>query len=1144
MNPATPGLTLSCFGKFRVVVAGRDVTAALPGRQGRTLVAYLTLNAARPLPRDQLVQVLWPKAPPAAPDAAFASVLAKVRRALGPSLLPGREMLVLQVPPDARLDVVEVARGVDEAERALSSGDPATALDAAQHARGVLAEGLLPEFQGDWVETAREAFAALALRADEAAVHAALALGGRHLATAERASAAILEREPFRETGYALSMEVQARRGNAAAALRTFERLRVLLRDELGVAPSPEVVALHDRLLGGGVGGRAAAPRPVPVASPPGTGGEARELPSPAMTARTREGAFVGRGECLELLRSHWEQARGGRPGVVMVVGEPGIGKTRLAARLAEVASRDGGVALYGRADADALIPYQPFAEALGHLLAHATTHLQRDVHPELEVLGRLFPGLGAANPSAAAADEDTLRFRAFEAVVSVLRRASRDRPLLLVLDDLHWADKPTLLLMRHVIRHSAGARVLVLGTFRDVELDPDHPLNGILTDLRRDEGYERVRLLGFDEETTGALLADRLPVEFTPGFARRLHEQTEGNPFFIEETVRVLIDAGVPVDGPIDEGTLERVGVPEGIEEVIVRRARQLSPLAAKVLTTGSVVGRAFPLGAMEHLVDAPPEEVITAVEEAMAAGLVVEDPDRVESFTFSHALVREVLYGQLISVRRVFLHHRVATVLEELSAGDPVNPAELAHHFALARHIAGPEPARRYAVQAGRRAAESFAYEDAAAHFRRALELAGEDEREQCEILLALGRVEWHGGDDHARSTFLEAAENAAARGDADHLARAALGLGERYFEVTYLGPRYRDLLEQALSALGPGDSPRRALLLSRLAVNLAFPSESERGQALAVDAAGMARRLGDRKLLGAVLLARHVTLLDVRHVDERLGLGEEFASLVDRHPHPELEAELQHWRMYDLLTVGDMGGARRAHEALEALAARLGQPLLCSLALGARGLWAELAGEEGEAERCANESLRHARSAHTQDAVSSWASQLFALRRRQGRLGELADVVERLAGSGGHQLGWRGALGVLRFETGDVAGARAVYERELRDGPARLPRGMFWLTRLALLSELCAMLGDRAGAEALYAELAPYATRNVVVAYCSFWGSVEGYLALLARTLRDQSLADRHARTAMARVRALPAPLLAGALEARERTPTPGS
>ncbi len=1100
------------------------MATGLPGRQGRALVAYLILQAPRPVARDELIEVIWPSSPPADRHAAFRSVLAKVRRALGPELVTGREPLSLVLSPGARVDVHVVRAAVERAERRLAGGDAGAAFDAAQEALEILARPLLPTLSGDWVDAARDTADEEQLRALEVAARAAVALGGHHLAAAERAAAAFIEREPFREDGYVLMMEAQARRGNPAEALRTYEQLRVLLRDELGATPSPGALSLHERLLRGELPREAPAPGAFPV---------------PMVTPRTSEGAFVGRGPQLERLWTCWTDSRAGRTRLAVLVGDPGVGKTRLASQLAEQAHDEGAAVLYGRADSEALLPYQPFAEALHHLVAHAGRDFSASAERELAILSRIFPDLGPpVSATSVPVDQDSLRYQVFEAVVSLLTRAGETWPVLLVLDDLHWADKPTLLLLLHVLRRAEGTRMLVVATSRPVDQRGDHPLADVLGDLRRERRYDRMNLEGLDAESTHELVVDRLGTAVTPAFVRRLQEQTDGNAFFIEETARALDDAGVSRATVVDADVLEGLGIPEGVEEVILRRVRQLSPLASELLTAASVVGRSFALGIVEQVVDAPPERVVDAIEECLAAGLVLDTPDAVDAFTFSHALVRTVLYGDewLSDVGRELLHHRVAQALERLSERQPVNPAELAHHFYEARRLAGPGPGARYSIDAGRRAAGVFAYEEATGHFRNALELFvnDDDERGRCEALLGLGRVQWHAGDDGARDTFQEAARSAELRGAADQLSRAALGLGERYFEVTYLGVRYRDLLEKAIAALGYEDSPQLALLLSRLAVNLGFPNESERALELAADAVAMARRLADEELIAAVLLARHVTLLDVRHLEQRLELTDELRTLAGGHH--ELAAELHHWRFFDLLGVGAIDDARAEMAALEELAARLGQPLFRALAEGARGLWAELEGDIALSERCADESLRQARLAHTQDAVSSWASQLYALRRRQNRVGELEPFIERLARSGGDQLGWLSALGLLRFETGDVEEARRIYEEELKLGPGGLPRGMFWLVRVSLLSELCAKLGDVERAEALYAELVPHAARNVVVAYCSFWGPVDGYLALLAQTAGDDELAARHARSALERTRAIDAPLLTEELERR--------
>jgi tetratricopeptide (TPR) repeat protein len=293
-------------------------------------------------------------------------------------------------------------------------------------------------------------------------------------------------------------------------------------------------------------------------------------------------------------------------------------------------------------------------------------------------------------------------------------------------------------------------------------------------------------------------------------------------------------------------------------------------------------------------------------------------------------------------------------------------------------------------------------------------------------------------------------------------------------------------------------------------------------------------MAHELGDEQLLAAVLVPAHVTLLDIRHLERRVELERTLRPLALEHR--ELLAERHQWHMYDLLHLGEIDAAREEYQALLQLAGELAQPLFRSLAEGASGLWAELAGDFERAERHAEASLVAAREAHTGDAVSSWASQLFAMRRVQGRVGELTEVVERLTAKGGHQIGWRSALGVLYFDTGNVEAARRCLHEEVRDGVGAIPRGMFWLTRVALLSELAAQLGEAAVAGELYDALLPYRAYNVVVAYCSLLGPVEGYLGQLAAALGDPTRAAEHTRAALDRARAMRAPVLEQALGAQ--------
>lgn len=1163
---------MGILGPFELRLDGGD-PVALGGSRQRALLAILALHPNEAVATDRIIDDVWGDNPPASARHTIRVFVSRLRQALGSA-----SKRLETVSPGYRLAVNVTEIDADRCERLYSEARVATAAGRPGEAEANLAEALTL-WRGDaladftYATFARGAIAQLAeLRVScrEELAQAKLALG-QHAEVVQDLEALIAD-HPLRERPRGQLMLALYRCGRQAEALDAYQQARHMLVEELGIEPSADLRQLeqailqqdpslaaprligdtgeHSVALGASVAPAATATREgeagatdlQPLGDPTYEDGQAG-----AFAPRTAEGTFVGRDDFLERLRLRWGESKAGRTNLVWLVGEAGIGKTRLAMRFAEEVRQGGGLALFGRADVDSLLPYQPLAEVLDHLLSHAGPDLRRVVEKELETLGRSFPNLRRYTPATAVIeDREPIRYQVFEAVVSLLVSGSAEAPLLVVLDDLQWADQPTLLLLRHVLRRAEGARHLVLGTFR-----PDkskQPLTGFLADLRRERLYDRLHLDGLDEEATRNLVADRSGIDATPAFIHRLHAQTDGNPFFIEETLRALIESGHVNGAVVDEDALEALGVPEGVAEVITRRGEQLTPLALELLSVASVVGPSFNLRFVEDVMRAERRDtgrkldasavdaIAAAADEAAAAGLLLELPDGFEVFTFDHALVREVFYANLKPGRRVRLHHQVALALERRAEHSQVNPAELAHHFLEAEPVAGKGPARRYAIAAGRRAAELFAYEEAAEDLRRAYDLCDpDDEAGRCDILLELGRVQWHMGDDEARTSFLDAAGSAERRGDADQLARAAIGFGERYFENTYLGSSlYRDLLERALAAIPRADSPRAVVLLSRLAVNLAFPTEDERAHVLANEAVAMARRLGDERTLVPALIARHITLLDVRHIDQRLALGEELQSVAGGHE--ELAAEGHSWRMYDLLGIGDLEAARREHAELERIAEKLGQPLLRSLASGARGLWAELAGDDEQAERWANESLRQAKLAHTGDAESSWGSQMFALRRRQGRAGELAPLAEAVVAAGGGTLGWRSALGVLRLETGDNAGAWALYEEEMAGGPAALPRGMFWLTRMALLSELCAGVGDPGGAEQLYAELLPHALCNVVVSYCSVWGPVDGYLALLADAFGDKSLARRHLDAALDRAAAMGATAIVGELERR--------
>jgi AAA ATPase domain len=897
--------------------------------------------------------------------------------------------------------------------------------------------------------------------------------------------------------------------------------LRERERDQAAEGEAEFDVGPNGLLVRGGESVRHASRQPQP------------RVPLPAVLARLEPGPFVGRAAPLQRVRVLWDGVARNQGGVVALVGEPGIGKTRLAARVAAHAHAEGGVVLYGRADEESVSPYQPFVEALRHYAAHRPRLADETRLPAAaaEELASLIPELG---PSAAPTmvrgrdQRERSRHELFDAVVRLLLHAAESQRLLLVLEDLHWADVPTLLLLRQLLRRGAGSPLLVIATYRDLEADAAGPLARVLADLRREAGMETIRLVGLGPSETAELAAaHRGRGALDSALVQRLFDQTGGNPFFIEELLHS------PVAAPTTP-----VAVPESVKDVIGRRLDRLAPATLETLTLAAVLGIDFRLDSLQAVAtDQSQDDLIASLEAAVAARLILEDPDEVDRFSFTHALVRQTLYERPIASRRLRLHRRVAVALEVALEATPlrVHPAELAHHYFQAREVGGAAKAIVYSLEAAKASQAAHAYEDAAAHYERALaalEIVNRDDAAaRCDVLLALGAARWQASEPDPRSTFVEAVELARRLASPGRLARAALGAGGRFYAPGAIDEAYIELLEEALRALEPGDSVLRVRVLARLAENLVFAPPPERASELAAEAVGMARRLGEAGALAAALMGRHAALLHAEHTHERRRVGEQALALTGELGARELGALGRHWLLYDLAEAGELEEAQRRHAELELLADELQQPLYRHSSLAWRCVWAGLAGRFDEAERIARESVRLAEHAGAPDAQAHFTAQLVALRREQGRLHELLPEIKRLADAEPAASAWRSLLPLAYLDAGDRTHAQAAYARALGGGMATIPRTMLWLTAMGSLAESAARLGDPDGGAQLYAELEPYADR---LAQWSFTGNAGSVHRLLGRTAAVAGWHDRasaHFEAAVARHAALgAAPLLA--------------
>ncbi|WP_211296260.1 BTAD domain-containing putative transcriptional regulator [Mycobacterium aquaticum] len=466
---------------------------------------------------------------------------------------------------------------------------------------------------------------------------------------------------------------------------------------------------------------------------------ERPELPA----VLTGSGPFVGRRSELSHLTSAWQSALSSATRAVLIAGEPGVGKTRLAGEWSSRAYENGAVVLYGRCDEDLGAPYQPFTESLRTLVPCVGGSRLRAMRG-VEALLPLIPGLLDALPDLVAparADPDTERYALFDAVVALLEVASATAPIVLVLDDLHWAAKSTLLLLRHVLRFGDHARVQLVGTYRSTDLDRSHPLAAMLADLHRDGTADRVQLSGLGTDDVTAYVAEAGYDDEELG--RALASVTGGNPFFLIEALRHVGESG----GRWDPSTL-----PQGVREAVSRRLSRLSAESNKALSAAAVVGSRFAVDLVERVLD---QELVDAFDEACTAGIIIEEPGG--CYRFNHAIVRQSLLAELASVRRMRLHQRIATTLENTPGIDDERLAELAHHYFECAWAGNAVKAVEYCRRAADQAMTRLAYEGAAELYDHALhaleelddELPDRDDQRaellvaRCEALLASGDV-----------------------------------------------------------------------------------------------------------------------------------------------------------------------------------------------------------------------------------------------------------------------------------------------------------------------------------------------------------------------------------------------------------------
>lgn len=848
---------------------------------------------------------------------------------------------------------------------------------------------------------------------------------------------------------------------------------------------------------------------------------------------------FVGRLEELAEMRRAVEALPAGGGSLFLLTGEPGIGKTRLGEELGASAAGTGVRVLWGRChEAEGRPPYWPWAQVVQACApifdpARLAESLTPDALPLAELVPELRPHLEHALPLAPAADPEAARFRLFQALASLLRRVAAAQPLLLVLDDLHWADLPSLRMLEFLAHELRELPIVVVGTFREVEVRRSVAVADIIDRLAR--RGRRLSLAGFTVEEVSRFVEGTAGQRVPEAMAQRLRRETEGNPFFLDEIARQFRGAGWWL--PSSSG----LPVSQGVHGAIRQRLAPLPEATRALLAAAAVVGREFELPLVEAATGTPRALLLEQLAPAVDIEILSPIQDRPGRYRFSHALVRETLYEQLAPVEKVALHRRFGTILEDRhrSSLDEHLP-ELAYHFFAA--AAGGEEAKalHYAELAGRHARRILAYEEAAEQFQRALHLGelggfGEPERE-CELLLALAEAKIRAGQGGESSQACHRAAAIARRiGSSALLARAAIGLcdvGVAWAEIGRSDDTLVHTLEEALEQLDPGETVLRARVMARLATELFWTRPLDEIDDLSRRAVELARRAGDAPTLAYALMARIHCVSGPDAFEDRRGFIDEVIALSQGRGELAINAYL--WRFGDEMQFGDRTSSQAAGEKLIRAVQDLRQPRDLWLVPAVRSREAVMLGRFEEAERYAEQVVEH--SLGVPNAEQSYLGLLFMIRREQGRHGEMIHGLAAIAGQSIVAV-WRASLTLLYAENGEVDKALAEMDALTRDDLRAIRRDLIWLFSVASLAAACNACGDRRQAERLYRALLPYDGHTVVEGVFCYFGPVSYYLGILATVRGDHEAATRHLEAAWTAANAVGArPFLARILLAK--------
>jgi DNA-binding SARP family transcriptional activator len=1071
------------LGPVQVVLPTGGIVE-LPSSSQRRLLAVLALHARAPVRAEWLADALDVS------QGALRTTVSRLRKVLDETALQTTSTgYRLDVDVDAEMfcrEVVGASAGIEGTgalEVALARW-VGPALDEFANEEWAAADAArLTELHASATEDLAAAFVAAARRRD------AVALLEAHIGT-----------YPLRDRPRGLLMEALAADGRQADALRVFQDYRKLLAEEIGTEPSVEVRAMEQRIA---------------------TDWTSAPMDLPLPTALVQHEQVIGRSYERRVLTDAATRARSDGLQTMVLCGEPGIGKTTLLAAFAnEEHDRDGARVLYARCDDGAAVPLQPFRSLVRWCVDHlSTVVLEAHVARCRGELQRVAPQLATrvAVPEPTTADDATERFLLFEAVADLLRRIAGSDVLVLMLDDLHWAEPTALSLLRHLTRSLADAPVLLIASHRAGAEYVTDPLRAALADLYRDEA-RRISLRGFDDAELSDLVALEAGAN-APAIAARLRDDSAGNPLYATQLIRHWVESG-RIEREL--GTLRWStdahgdDVPPSLREVVWSRVGTLGHHTATVLAAGAVLGVEFDEDVLRELVELDESTVDRALDAAIASGLVLATAPPTRRMRFAHALVADALSAELPPLQRRRMHARAARALESVAPPQKII-VQLARHCASAGLLAD---AMRWATAAGDHALANLAPSEAAGWYRAGLEhcVALEcPDVERADLLVRLGTSLHRAGDPEAYATLMEGADLARRCGAHAVLVRAALATDRGFMQVGAFAPQQLAIVEAAVAGADTDDVATHARLLALYAQTLVHTPRAQLRAEVAKQALALATTGENRTLLPAVASSVLYALWAPGSSALRADVAERAVAAASASGDPLLEFTT-HVAAYTVaIETARPDAAAESLAKLRTLAAEIGAPRMRWTVGIYETFDATMAAHLDDAERLAAENLELGLQIGEPDAFTAYASQFFALGSFAGRHAELLPVVEQASRDAPTASPLRLAYAIICAAVGDEDTARGILAEGRAAAFADIPPDVFWMTTTIGYAVLAIELQDEAAAALLFPIVEPF-TAEVAFNGATSQGPIAAYLGKLASLLGRHDLADRYLRAAL--------------------------